>query len=198
VGRPREHGDETRAALLEAAGRVLAQEGSEAVTVRRLADEAGTSTRAIYSLFGSKEGLYSAMYRQGADTFLRLAQTVPRQADPLDELVPLGLSYRQSALAEPNLYGLLFERAVPGFRPTEEDVQYARRSLERILDTVRRCVDAGLFPNRDPETLVTELWGVVHGLASLELKDCLGPAEAAEAVWRETLPTFVRGLLRPA
>jgi len=197
MGRPKEHGEDTREALLNAAERLLAAEGPGAVTIRRLADEVGTSTRAIYSLFGGKEGLYSALFRQAADTFYRLAAAVPRATDPLDELIPLGMSYRQSALAEPNLYGLLFGRLVPEFIPTQDDVQYARRGQDRIRDTVRRCIDAGSFPGRDPEMLLNELWGVVHGLASLELMGCFGPPEAADVVWRETLTTFAAGLRQP-
>ena len=197
MGRPKEHGEDTREALLEAAERLLADEGPGAVTVRRVADEVGTSTRAIYSVFGGKEGLYSALFRKAADTFRRLAEAVPRQSDPVDELIPLGLSYRQSALAEPNLYGLLFDRAVPDFVPTGEDLQFARRSQERVLDTVRRCADAGVLPASDAEATFNALWGVVHGLASLELIGCFGPPEAAEVVWRSALPTFVRGLTLP-
>ena len=198
MGRPKEHGEDTRRALLDAAERLLASEGPEAVTVRRLADEVGTSTRAIYSLFGGKEGLYSALFRQASDTFRTLAEGVPRLPDPLDELIPLGLSYRKSALAEPNLYGLLFGRAAPDFVPSEEDVRYARRSQERVHDAVLRCIEAKRITARNPETLLNELWGVVHGLASLELMGCFGPPEAAEVVWGEALPTFVRGLTQPA
>src|SRR5690349_20976719 len=106
MGRPKEHGEETREQLLEAAARLLSEEGVHEVSVRRLAQEAGTSTRAIYSLFGSKEGLLRAMFRRAADTFARIHAAVPVQDDPLDELIPLGFAYRQSALEEPELYGL--------------------------------------------------------------------------------------------
>src|SRR5581483_373386 len=49
MGRPKEHGEETRERLLEAAARILTEEGAQAVTIRRVADEVGTTTRAIYS-----------------------------------------------------------------------------------------------------------------------------------------------------
>src|SRR5262245_18970294 len=98
MGRPREHGEETRERLLDAATRLLPDVGPAGLSVRLIADEVGTSTRAIYSVFGSKDGLLSARYRRGADTFARLAGAVPVSEDPLDELVPLGMSYRESAL----------------------------------------------------------------------------------------------------
>jgi AcrR family transcriptional regulator len=195
MGRPKEHGEEMRERLLEAAGRLLAEEGAGAVSVRRLADEVGTSTRAIYSLFGSKDGLLTAMFRQGADTFVRLHDAVPVQDNPLDELLPLGLAYRQSALEQPNLYGLLFGHAVPGFAPSEDDIRYAQRSQFRVVDALERAVRQGLIRG-DPWEISNQGWGLVHGLASLELMGCLGPPEIAEATWRGALTTMEAGLRR--
>jgi AcrR family transcriptional regulator len=193
MGRPKEHGEETREQLLDTAARLLSEEGVGAVSVRRLAAEVGTSTRAIYSLFGSKEGLLTALFRRVAETFVRLHDAVPVADDPFDELVPLGLAYRQSALEQPHLYGLLFGAAVPGFRPSEEDMRYAQRSQFRVVDTLERAAKRGQI-TRDPWKIADEGWGLVHGLASLELMGCLGPPEAAEAIWLGALRTMEAGL----
>ena len=192
MGRPKEHGEETREQLLDVASRLLSEQGVSAVSVRRLAEEVGTSTRAIYSLFGSKEGLLRALFRRAADTFARIHQAVPEQDDPLAELIPLGLAYRESALEEPHLYGLLFG-FTPGFRPSEEDIQLALRSQSRVVDTLRRAADKGQL-KRDIGKITDAGWGLVHGLASLELMGCLGPPEAAEATWRGALETMLAGL----
>jgi AcrR family transcriptional regulator len=192
MGRPREHGEETREQLLETAARILSEEGVGAVSVRRLAHEAGTTTRAIYSLFGSKEGLLTAMFRRASDTFTRIHEAVPVQADPLAELIPLGLAYRQSALEEPHLYGLLFGQ-VPGYRPSEEDMRLAQRSQARVIDTLQRASARGQL-KRDVWTIADEGWGLVHGLATLELMGCLGPPERAESIWRGALETMLAGL----
>src|SRR5262249_643633 len=57
MGRPKLHGEATAGALLETAERIVDSEGLEALTVRRVAEGAGTSTRAVYSVYGSKDGL---------------------------------------------------------------------------------------------------------------------------------------------
>ena len=54
MGRPREHDEHTRVALLAAAEQLVAEGGPTQLSVRAVADAAGTSTRAVYSLFGSK------------------------------------------------------------------------------------------------------------------------------------------------
>ncbi|MGH7703993.1 MAG: TetR/AcrR family transcriptional regulator, partial [Gemmatimonadales bacterium] len=65
MGRPKLHGEETRERLLAAAGRLVAEGGPQALGVRQVALEAGTSTRAVYTLFGSRGGLVQAIYAEG-------------------------------------------------------------------------------------------------------------------------------------
>lgn len=194
MGRPIEHGPETRRRLLEAAGRLLAEEGPGAVTVRRLATDVGTTTRAVYSLFGGKQGLFSAMYDEGSDLMVRYHEAVPPSVDPLDELLPLAMAYRRAAREQPNLYGLIFEGSAPGFTPTHGQVDYVRRSFRRAYDALRRGADLGLVGELDPEGVARQGFALVHGLASLEIHGLLGPPAAAEAVWRDGIATFVAGL----
>ena len=55
--------------LIEAAARVLAEEGRPAVTARRLAAEVGASTMAVYTHFGSMDELLVRMCRDGFARF---------------------------------------------------------------------------------------------------------------------------------
>ena len=49
--------------LVDEAGRILSAEGASALTLRRLASASGTSTMAIYTLFGEKQGLLEGVQR---------------------------------------------------------------------------------------------------------------------------------------
>lgn len=192
MGRPKEHGAATRAALLARAGKLLQSEGPGGLSLRRLAAESGTTTRAVYSLFGGKEGLLYAMYREMGDTLTRLHAAVPEQSDIVSELVALCLAYRQGVRRYPMLYPLLFG-AVPGFVPRAEDRAEARRSFVRVLSTLRRGIAEGLFPGRKAEDIGYELWALVHGLASLEIKGALGTAKQAERRWLDATTNMVTG-----
>jgi AcrR family transcriptional regulator len=138
------------------------------------------------------------MYRLAAHTIVRLHLAVPRSEDPVEELLPLALAYRETALAHPNLYRLLFERAIPDFQPSDEDAAYCLQSLVRVHDTVERCVRIGRFPGRETWRTTRELWAMVHGLASLELQKYLGEPEEAEAAWRDMVHPVIRSFTEPA
>jgi AcrR family transcriptional regulator len=196
MGRPKEHDEQTRAQLLEAAGRLLAAEGPAALTVRRLAQEVGTTTRAVYTLFGNKEGLVSVMYQCMADTLVQLHEAVERRTDPVDEILPLTLAYRESALTHPDLYPLIFGNAVPGFRPRPEAIAHARRGFARVLDAFERGRRKRRFVGRSPHAMGHALWALVHGLASLELGGALGPPDEAQALWHDAVSAMVRAFMR--
>lgn len=192
MGRPKEHGAETRDALLNAAGALLHAEGPAAVTVRRVADEVGTTTRAVYSLFGDKNGLMKALYYEAAETMRRHHEAVPEKDDPVAEIPELALAYRAAALERPNLYAL-FLGAVETRNPDAEIVALAFRSHERVLNSIQRAIDTGRFPGRDPMDYGLQLWAVVHGLASLELKGLLGGDEKARRRWLAAITAVLTG-----
>ena len=103
MGRPREHDEATRAALLEATERLVARGGAAALSVRAVAEEAGTTTRAVYSLFGSKDGLLVDAIARRAFEFLHAEiGKLEETDDPAADLVAVGVrAYRGSCSSIP-------------------------------------------------------------------------------------------------
>jgi len=160
--------------LVDAAGRILAAEGAAALTLRRLAQTAGTSTMAVYTLFGDKQGLLAAMYREGyrrlgAAMADAVAEATAKQEPPLDVLARFGRAYRAAALANPHLYDLMFGRPVPGFSPDADAKEVADSTFRPMVEAVQRCLDAGDLVGDDAERIGFHLWAVTHGMVSLEL-----------------------------
>lgn len=167
-----------RASLLDVASGLLVNEGSGALTMRRVAEAAGCSTTVLYRLFEGKHGLVRGLYREGFDRLeVRLA-TVDAE-DPMLRLRWLALAYRDHALAEPAYYTVMFARPVPEFEPTAEDVAHGRASLEVLVEAVAAAADAGRVSGADPQHIAEVLWAAAHGAVSLELAGhLLGEAAA--------------------
>jgi AcrR family transcriptional regulator len=177
VARPKLHDDALRIRLLDVAGTLLTTEGPDALSLRRLAAAAGTSTSAVYALFGGKPGILRELFIEAFTRFAAHLDTVTPSDDPLADLLALGHAYRASALADPHLYAVMFGSPVPGFEPAPDDYAHAEATFAPLLDTVRRAVVAGLLRDADPAWIATALWANVHGLVSLELGSAM-PAEA--------------------
>ena len=117
VGRRREHDDKTAEALLDAAERTIAEEGVDALSLRKVASDAGTTTRAIYSLFESKDGLVAALGVRAFNLLQRDIETLPATDQPGQDLVEVALIFRRFALEHPALFSIAFHRADPAIWP---------------------------------------------------------------------------------
>ena len=74
MGRPKVRTAEARDDVLRCALDVLERGGPPAVSARRVATAAGTSTAALYEFFGDKAGLVRALYWEGFGALERPAQ----------------------------------------------------------------------------------------------------------------------------
>lgn len=193
MGRKRLHDDALRERLLNRAAATVFARGADSLNLRALAADAGTSTAAVYSLFGGKPGLLAALYEQAVRRFGDRQAAVGTSADPAEDIVRLGLAYRESAVADPHGYRVMFgDDARPSSLSAKLTEEGAATFLP-LLDAVRRSVEAGRFPStHGPESIATALWANVHGLVSLELGELLPPqagepAELFEAAVRATV-----------
>ncbi|WP_027928070.1 TetR/AcrR family transcriptional regulator [Amycolatopsis benzoatilytica] len=167
--RPRTHDEALREKLLDRAGELISADGPKALSLRKLAADSGTSTTAVYSLFGSKPDLVNALYAEGFRRFGARLDAVELTGDAVTDLIRLGVAYRESALAEPHLYAIMFSRSVPGFEPNTEAGEVAEATLKPLTTVVRHAVSSGQFQDVAPELITVSLWGFVHGMVSLEL-----------------------------
>jgi AcrR family transcriptional regulator len=198
VGRPKEHDESTRAALLEATERLVARDGAGALSVRAVAREAGTTTRAVYSLFGSKDGLLVEALASRAFEFLYAEiERLPATKDPAADLVSIGVrTFRRLVLEHPGLYRIAFQRVVPGLGAGRELTEARQRAWEQLLERIARLEAAGGLGSTSVEEAAIALIAIFEGLANAELRGNVLrtlPAGREEEVWQRSLETLVRG-----
>src|SRR6266487_3392701 len=100
--------NEKRPALIEAAARLIATEGADGLTLRRVAQEVGTATMAIYTHFGGMPELRRAVRQEGFARLMARAEQVGESDDPVADLAGLGLAYYQLAMSNPHLYRAMY------------------------------------------------------------------------------------------
>jgi AcrR family transcriptional regulator len=203
VGRRPEHDDGTRTALRAAAERLVAEGGPAALSVRAVAAEAGTTTRAVYSLFGSKEGLVVDALAQSAFEFLadgvdKLVET----DDPVADLVAVGVPvFRTLVLEHPALYRIAFQRIMPGLHAGPEVTAARALAHTRLHAKIQRVEDAGLLGTKTVLEAAVEFNAMIEGLANAELRGStlpILPPGSEERTWRDALTTVVRGFAASA
>jgi AcrR family transcriptional regulator len=195
MGRPREHDERTRLALLEAAERVAEQDGPAAVTIRTVADAAGTTTRAVYSLFGSKAGLLDALAARLFELLAEAVDAVPATDDPVADVVTASLDgFRTVAIGHPSLYSLVFLQVVPDLPRGPRYRDAAGAAFARLEALLKRVQAAGGLRDVTARQAAQAVHALTEGLATVELRDGLPGPDQAEQHWRLCLNALLHGL----
>ncbi|MCB9595288.1 MAG: TetR/AcrR family transcriptional regulator [Sandaracinaceae bacterium] len=188
----------TREALRAAAERLFDERGADGVSVRAVADEVGTTTRAVYSLFGSREGLLIDSLAERAYELLdRGLTTLPETDDPAGDLIEAGVTvFRPFVREHPSLFRIAFQRVAPDLEPGPQLVAARARAFDRLVEKIRRLEAAGQLGEKAPTEALIEFQALCEGLGNLELRGDtmrLLPSNQEETTWRAAFTTLVRG-----
>ena len=95
---------------------MLEESGPETLRARALTAEVGTSTQALYTLFGGMPGLFEALVADGFRRFAAYVAAVPETDDPVADFFAKGWAFVEWALTHPQLYRLMFGITGDGLR----------------------------------------------------------------------------------
>ncbi len=156
--------------LVEHALEILANEGIEALSLRRVAREAGVSHGAPLRHFASLSVLRAEVAARGfalLSAGIESASTgLAAGAGALARLAEAGRAYVAIAIANPSLFALMF-------RPEDLDLEnehFVRESsnaFEQLVRHVRAAQDTGWHAGRDTRVLAGSVWATAHGFAAL-------------------------------
>jgi AcrR family transcriptional regulator len=200
---PTRERDTVRTELIEAAIRLLADQGTEALVLRRVASAAHVSTMCVYSRFGDKVGLLNAVYTAGFERLALAMSTVEQRLDPLRRIIELGLAYRRFAVANPALYSLMFERIVGFDPPPQLRSDVLESTFSMVFEAVREAMEQEVIVAESSLVAAYTLWTAAHGAVSLELTHAaprplsgwlIDSPDAGGDVFRQALTTTLRGL----
>ena len=167
---------QTRARLLDAAGRVFAERGYDRTSLDDLASAAGLTKGAVYSSFASKDELFYALMQERIGERLTLvAEAVERQSTPheIGHDAGSGLSALVSSQADWHLLFIEFwARAV---RDPELRVQFARHrraARQTIADFLQaQATRAGVQLPAPADQLAIAVLALSNGIAIEQLAD---------------------------
>lgn len=189
--------DDTSKALLDAAHKLLAEVGPDALTVRRIATEAGMSTMNVYSRFGGKDGVIDELYADGYRRLFAVIDAVPERDDVAHELMEVARTYRKFAIDNPTYYGIMLQSAVSGFSPSQPSIDLAAGGLQGLVARIRRGQASGQISDAEHHDAVecaAWLWATCHGMISLELDGMSSDLLDWSSIFEHGIATAIAGL----
>lgn len=193
MARPKKYDAALRRSLIDRAAEAIASGGVAALSLREVATAAGTSTNAVYTIFGSKDDLVAAVAEEAARSFTSAQRAAGPTGDPLTDLAALGVAYRAWAQEHPALYAVMF-----GGRVGKDSDSAGDESMAPLLEAVDRARAAGVLRHDvDPMLIATSVWAGIHGLVSLEIAGHLAAGPPAEHLADAHLDAIIAHWLAP-
>ena len=179
--------------LIAAAADRLAVGGPHSLSLREFARSQGTSTNAVYAIFGGKPELIEAVVASARAGFVAAQQVALGDGDSLGTLAALGRAYRAWALEHPSLYRVMFaaDPLVSVERPRLEGSIALRAALTRLIDE-------GAIRDVDVPLTARSLWASVHGWVMLEIADHGAATEDSDAAFEWHLRVSLVGIASDA
>ncbi len=182
--------------VVETARRHLAEGGAAAVSWRGIAREVGVNPASLYTYFDSLDDLVTAVI---LDSFSWLAREVADASDAASELEPLervmacARAYRSWAIEHPAEFNLVFTDRIPGYEaPPDGPTVAIQREIFGPFVAALDALDGNPGTESDVRAIADErvaLWGLMHGLVTLEINHHLPFVD-------ETAQVFDRALRR--
>jgi AcrR family transcriptional regulator len=197
--KPKGEGHARRGEILEAAERIFVECGYEGATIRKIADEVGVSSTALYMHFRDKSEILleicQTAFQRMMATHLEIKQGPGEPAAKIRKMLE---GYMAFGLENPNAYRLVFLT-----RPQEasEGAQTVAQALgKQVYDgfeqTVSELGAAGRLKVATP-LAAQALWAGAHGVVALIITKPYFHWEAPEALSATMLNGLFEGLVIP-
>lgn len=175
--------EQMRTAILDTARSIVTNGGIDGLTIRAVASALDYSPGAIYEYFESKEDILTHLYFQGASglggQMERAVADLPPGTSAADGMMALARSYRAHALANRELYGLVFG-GMTGLPdpPVAAHPEMETGGFGTLVRLAQRGVDEGSLVTLPVSLIAHAAWSAVHGFVSLEIEGHITGAEA--------------------
>ena len=163
---------EMRKLILDTAMKLFLEEGFANVSIRKIADKMEYSPATLYLYFKDRDEILFALHNEGFEELYKRQQELLTVTDPGKRLRRHGEIYLRFAFENPEYYNLMFIMRAPARKIVEgQEWLVGMRSYEFIRNDVQSAINAGLLKGNDVELATFSLWSLVHGIASLILRN---------------------------
>ena len=187
-----------RAEILEAAERIFVAEGYEGATIRKIADEVGVSSTALYMHFPDKACILLEICQNTFQGLLaRNAEIAARPVDPVVRTRMMLESYVRWGIEHPNAYQLVYVARSPStLAPLPEaTARLSQQCYDVFAGVVQEIAAQGRLRTGDGHSAAQALWMSCHGVVALFTSRPNFSWAPADEITRVTLEGLLHGLV---
>jgi len=159
--------------ILKGAKKLFLERGIEQTTIRNIADEIDYSVGTVYVYFKDKNAILHDLHSIGFQELGGYFKKLFTVKDPMERLRKMGIMYLKFAMENHEMYDLMFIVKAPmEFIESSEKEEWNEGvgTFGALKSTVEECIGGGHFKGHSAEPLSFMIWGLVHGMCSLEIR----------------------------
>lgn len=168
--KPKGSGHLRRSEILEVAQKIFAEEGYEGATVRKIAEQVGVSSTAIYLHFPDKRAMLMEIATAALAPLLADSVVIAKAAgvDPKEKARRMMQAYMRFAVENPSAYDVVFSDAPRQLAGAEDPAWEVFASYHRhFLAVITELANLGRLKVSNPHLGVQTLWSGCHGVIAL-------------------------------
>jgi AcrR family transcriptional regulator len=184
--------------IMAAARKLLDREGSDAVTMRRVAKMVGITPMAVYRHVVNRDDLLNVLADAGfADLATRLADA-SRSLNPEKRVMEILDVFLDFAFERPRMFELMFLERRKGARQYPRDFRDGKSPTAKFFAVaVEAGIKQDIFRDDDVWEIVFEMGAILHGLVMLYLGNRVEmPQEDFRALCHRTFWRYLNGILK--
>lgn len=198
--KPKGGGHERRGEILAAAARIFNSDGYDGATIRRIADEVGLSSTALYMHFRDKDEILVEICQGAMEQLLTVGAQIAAQDKPAAERARGMIeAYIQFGLDNPSTYRLVFCSHGRHLSPESQAPveMLGDRCFQKLHDVVAEIAEQGRLKSPGAMVATQVLWSAGHGLVSLMITQPDRQWAPAPQLTAALLDGIFNGVLRP-
>ena len=157
--------NDTRQKILEAASALFLKGGTNALSVRAIAEGAGMSTIGIYSHFKGKQGILDALYIEGVELVEKEMKAADGNtaAEKVINVCERILNFSESHTAH---YHLIFASELKGYTPSDKAIETGK-NVFTTLATLTASLAKKDLSVEEKQDIAMQIWALNHGYITL-------------------------------
>lgn len=166
---------EIRQQILDASMKLFTEQGFEHVSMRRIAELIEYSPTTLYLYFKDKNEIFYSLHEIGFAKLNEINRNLSAIKNPLMRLHKMGENYVDFGMQNPEFYDVMFIMRAPMEVLEHRDEacgwDQGNAALNALKSVLQECMDKGFIVKGSVEASAMAIWGMVHGLVSLAIRD---------------------------
>jgi AcrR family transcriptional regulator len=184
--------EEVKALIIKAAWDIVANEGWQSLSIRKIADAIEYSVPVIYEHYVNKDAILLELTKRGFQMLNDdLMKARDRFKNPEQQIVAISYSYWNFAFEHTPYYQVMFGLGIPSCE-TVSQIDELKTFSDLVMAPLKEVIENGKNTAADPLLKLKTLWSTLHGLVSINM---MGREDSRDVMNDMILKDFITGFI---